>query len=142
MLAIKAKPIDFELQTHLIAQVMQTVKGIVSEEDKKAYMIALDRTRATLNGMKPQDELEALLIAQMIAVHNLAMNYMAKAAQTQDVDRMATYYNGATKLLRTYVAQLEALKKYRMDYRQKIQVTHVHDGGQAIVGDVNHGGKR
>jgi len=50
--------------------------------------------------------------------------------------------NHATKMLRTFTAQMEALKKYRTGGQQKVTVEHVHvnEGGQAIVGNVSQGG--
>ena len=50
------------------------------------------------------------------------------------------YGNVASKLLRTYTAQVEALAKLRRKGEQKVRVehVHVHPGGQAIVGAVNH----
>jgi hypothetical protein len=47
------------------------------------------------------------------------------------------------KLARTFPAQVEALKKYRASGDQTIKVQHVtvNEGGQAIVGTVNHGGR-
>ena len=44
-------------------------------------------------------------------------------------------------MLRTFTAQMEALKKYRTGGEQKMTVEHVHvnEGGQAIVGTVNQG---
>ncbi|WP_216825867.1 hypothetical protein [Sulfitobacter sp. SK012] len=44
---------------------------------------------------------------------------------------------------RTYLAQMDALKKYRAKAQQTVRVERVsvHEGGQAIVGDVNHGGR-
>ena len=49
--------------------------------------------------------------------------------------------NHATKMLRTFTAQMEALKRYRTGGQQKVTVEHVHvtAGGQAIVGVVNRG---
>jgi hypothetical protein len=43
--------------------------------------------------------------------------------------------------MRTFTAQLDALNKYRGKGEQKMEVkhVHVHEGGQAIVGNVNHG---
>ena len=45
----------------------------------------------------------------------------------------------ATKLLRTYTMQVEALQHYRGKGQQKIRVehVHVHSGGQAIVGAIH-----
>jgi hypothetical protein len=46
------------------------------------------------------------------------------------------------KLARTFAAQLEALKRYRSNGEQKVTVEHVtvNTGGQAVVGNVTHGG--
>jgi hypothetical protein len=48
--------------------------------------------------------------------------------------------NSANRLLRTFAAQVETLKTYRSKGEQKVAVEHVHihRGGQAIVGAVNH----
>jgi hypothetical protein len=39
--------------------------------------------------------------------------------------------------------QMDALKKYRSSGEQRIFVQHVtvNDGGRAVVGTINHGGK-
>ena len=53
---------------------------------------------------------------------------------------IATRYN---KLARTFATQMEALRKHRNGGQQRVRVehVHVHPGGQAIVGDVHHGGR-
>jgi hypothetical protein len=135
---------DADLRAHLLEQIMQTFRGTVSSDgqNNEASIIALNRTMAILNGIQPQDEIEAMLAVQMIGVHNIAMDFIGKATRTERVDFMSTYMNGATKSLRTFVAQMEALKKYRTGGQQKMIVEHVHvnEGGQAIVGTVNQGG--
>ena len=135
---------DRELQNRLLAQVCQTFDGTVSDGvfDKEKVVSAYNDTLAILTGIQPQDEIEAMLAVQMIGVHNMAMDYMGKATRTERVGFMTTYMNGATKSLRTFAAQMEALKKYRTGGQQKMIVEHVHvnEGGQAIVGTVNQGG--
>jgi len=48
----------------------------------------------------------------------------------------------ATRLMRTFTSQVEALQKYRNKGKQTIQVQHVNvqSGGQAIVGAIQGGG--
>jgi hypothetical protein len=48
-----------------------------------------------------------------------------------------------TGLSRTYLAQMDALKKYRAKAQQTVRVERMADneGGQAIEGDVTHGGR-
>jgi hypothetical protein len=52
------------------------------------------------------------------------------------------HYTGFNKLARTFAAQVEALRKHRTGGEQQVTVQHVNvsDGGQAIVGKVQHGG--
>ena len=52
--------------------------------------------------------------------------------------------NFATKMLRTFISQVETLKRYRGGGEQKMIVEHVHvnEGGQAVVGTVNTGGRK
>ena len=46
------------------------------------------------------------------------------------------------KMLRTFMAQMETLKKYRTGGQQKMVVEYVHanETGQAIAGTLNQGG--
>ncbi|MHC4457706.1 MAG: hypothetical protein ACYS0I_11600 [Planctomycetota bacterium] len=136
---------DSDLQSHLLEQIIQTFSGTVSKDshNKEASVIALNRTMAILSGIQPQDELEAMLAAQMIGVHNMAMETLKRAILgEQTFEGKQVNVNQATKMLRTYIAQMEAIKKYRTGGQQKMIVEHVHvnEGGQAIVGTVHQGG--
>ena len=77
---------------------------------------------------------------QMVGVHNLAMDSMARAgAPGQTFEVIAANVNLATKLLRTYTTQMEALDRHRRPSGQPmVGNVNVNDGGQAIVGPVNH----
>ena len=96
---------------------------------------------AAVRSLGPRDGLEALLAVQMVHTHNLAMNYLRRAAiKDQTTAGIELFTNFATRLLRTYTLQVDALKTYRSKGEQKVEVkhVHVHRGGQAIVGAVNH----
>ena len=87
----------------------------------------------------PRDGLERLLATQMVGVHSLAMQFLARAAsKDQSGEALDKNVSRATKLMRTFVDQIEALKLYRSTGQQKVVVEHVHvnQGGQAIVGVV------
>ena len=136
---------DSDLQNHLLDQVIQTFKGIVSTDglDNDKVALAYNYTMAILTGIQPQDELEAMLAVQMIGVHNMAIETLKRAMlSNQTFEGKQVNVNQGTKMLRTYIAQMEALKKYRTGGQQKIVVEHVNvsEGGQAIVGVVNQGG--
>lgn len=94
------------------------------------------RSVAVLNGIDPQDQVEAMLATQMIATHDLAMVLITNASRGDNSVRLQHYTELANKTLRTFTSQVEALGRYRNKGRQKIVVEHVtvNEGGQAIVG--------
>ena len=97
---------------------------------------------ALVTGIQPRDETEALLAAQMAAVHNATMTAARRLSLVETIPQQDSASNMFNKLARTFVAQVEALKRYRSTGEQSIRVQHVtvNDGGQAIVGDVQAGG--
>ena len=133
--------VDSDLQLHLLTQVLSCFVSNNGTYNEKAGQ-AGNAAMAILNGVQPQDEIEGMLAVQMVGVHNMAMDCISKATQTERVDFMNIYMNAATKSLRTFVTQMEAMKKYRTGGQQKMTIEHVHvnQGGQAIVGNVNQGG--
>jgi len=56
------------------------------------------------------------------------------------LDNSNRQVNIATKLLRLSQETLLTLMKYRNKGQQQVFVTHVNDGGKAIVGNINQGG--
>ena len=94
---------------------------------------------AMYQSIDPKDGIECLLATQMVATHNMSLE-MAKRTmvEAQTFEGVNANINRATKLMRTFTAQVETLKKYRTGGNQTIQVQHVNvnEGGQAIVGDV------
>jgi hypothetical protein len=103
----------------------------------------LNAALAAVTGVAPRDEAEAMLATQMVSVHWLAMTMLQRAAMDQpSFEIYDSIVNRATKLLRTYTAQLEALKRYRSAGEQRVVVQHQHvtvTADQAAV-QVNGGG--
>src|SRR4051812_41846715 len=63
----------------------------------------LNAALAAVTGIAPQDEAEAMLAAQMVGVHWLAMTMLQRAALEQpSFEIYDSIVNRATKLLRTY----------------------------------------
>jgi hypothetical protein len=83
----------------------------------------LNAALAAVTGIAPRDEAEAMLAAQMVGVHWLAMDLLRKA---NDRSLLNDAGNLAVKLLRTYTTQLEALKRYRSAGEQRVVVQHQH----------------
>lgn len=90
---------------------------------------------AVLDGMKAENEVEAMLLVQMVATNDAAMKCLAAIAQPFGPENFG---NLGVKLLRTFTAQAEALAKLRRKGEQVVRVVHVHPGGQAVVGDVHN----
>jgi hypothetical protein len=93
-----------------------------------------------MTGIGPQDALEGLLAAQMVSAHNQAMKCLLPAnREGEPRDGRKLYMSFADRFMRTFVAQMEALSRYRKGGPQKVVFEHVHvyPGGQAMVGNVN-----
>jgi hypothetical protein len=88
-----------------------------------------------VKGIRPRDDNEGMLAAQMTAVHIATMTAARRLANVETIDQQDSASNMFNKCARTFTAQVEALKKYRSTGEQSIKVQHVnvHDGGQAIV---------
>ena len=107
---------------------------------------ALGRTGANLRPfiaylaaeLEPTDAAEAMLVVQMAATH-AAMTFTAqKVADASSWQIRESYERSMTRLSRTYLAQMDALKRYRAKAQQVVRVERVtvNEGGQAIVGSV------
>ena len=88
--------------------------------------------------LEPRDAVEAMLISQMTATHVLMTTLAGRASDQTNVQTRESQERSMTRLSRTYLAQMDALKKYRTIAQKAVRVEQVtvHEGGQAIVGDV------
>ncbi len=103
----------------------------------------LNAALAVVDGVRPENEVEAMLAMQMYAAHESAMDMIERTMQATTREAAQAYSAIATKMQRTFVAQVEALAKLRRRGEQTVRVEHVHvyPGGQAIVGNVTHPGR-
>jgi hypothetical protein len=108
-------------------------QGPKADEDGINFMLAV------VKGVEPRDQIEAMLAAQMAAVHMASMTFARRLAHVENIPQQDSASNAFNKLARTFAAQMSALKEYRSKGEQKMTVQHVHvaEGGQAIVGNVN-----
>src|SRR3979409_2528232 len=89
--------------------------------------------------------LSFMLAAQLVGCHNASMEcYRRAMIGEQTFEGRRENLSQANKLSRTYATLLEALNRHRGKGQQKVTVehVHVHEGGQAIVGNVEGGGLR
>lgn len=121
----------------LVAQVAASLWVEQSDSEQRARQLKAAIT--AMEGMKPRDELEGMLIAQLIAIHNAAMECCRRAMLgNQTPQGRQENLSQVNKLSRTCAALTDALERHRGKGQQRITVEHVnvHAGGQAIVGAV------
>lgn len=112
--------------------VKASVKGEKPDEVNLAFMISM------MKSIKPRDSVEAMLVAQMVSVHVMAMRCAYHLAKAEDVAQQDSAGRALGRLARTFPAQIEALNRYRSHGGPAITVQNVSvaDGGKAIVGNV------
>jgi hypothetical protein len=120
----------------IITTFMRQLQALASDKiwDKEAGEWLVDEVQlsamlAIINSVKPRNEMEACLAAQMVAVHLMQMKLSAQVLQSPYDTRTAAV---AGKLARTFTGQIEAmqgLKGKRRAVKQTIVVkkeTHQH----------------
>ena len=125
----------------LADQTLQALWIAHSDEEQRdrQYLAAT----AAMIGAKPENELEGMLIAQMVACHSATMEcYRRGMLAEQSFEGRQFNLSAANKLSRTYAMLLDALNRHRGKGQQVVRVEHVtvQAGGQAIVGAVTQGG--
>jgi hypothetical protein len=125
------------------------IRGLVSQignaasKGSKVDEAATSFALSVLEGIKPRDEVEAMLAAQIAAIHMATMTFARRLNNVETIPQQDSAEKAFNKLARTFTMQMDALKKYRSSGEQRITVQHVtvNDGGQAVVGTINHGGE-
>ena len=116
--------------------------GNINADAQTDQVRAANFSSSFMHGLKPKDQTEAILFAQMAGTHNLIMEFMRKAIYPdQYLDAAEKYTHRACKLMNLFLRQIEALDKYRgKSTQQKVIVEHVNigEGGKAIVGNIEN----
>jgi len=115
---------DLDLAECLAAQIVNAAN--LQAPNEPVSVANLNAALAAVTGIGPRDEAEAMLVAQMVGVHWIAMELLSKAGSTTDRALLNDRGNLAVKLLRTFAAQLETLKRYRSAGEQRVVVQHQH----------------
>lgn len=129
---------DRAFQAGLVGQIACLgAHGRKVDSDNSNFVLSVVRS------IEPRDELEALLASQMGAVHAATMMMARKLNHVNTIAQQNSAERALNKLARTFTAQMDALKRYRTGGQQKVTVEHVtvNEGGQAIVGAVDAGGR-
>jgi hypothetical protein len=106
---------------------------------KRAKRLSEERIQA----LNAHDGLQAMIAAQMLAIHELQQKSMIFVNGLDITEHSARQYytNSAIKLANTFIQQASLLAKLQGGVGQKITVerVEVNQGGQAIVGNVQGG---
>ncbi len=117
-------------------QTVNTIRADVDEGENERQFKAIASALCEIN---PNDPMEAMIAAQLLAGHNAAMEcYRRAMAPNQTFEWRREHLTQANKLSRTCTMLLDSLNRHRGKGQQKVTVehVHVHKGGQAIVGSV------
>ena len=114
--------------------------------------LAFNAALAVIDGVRPHDEIEAMLAAHMAVTNIVLLELVARTRgsiaghryEGNGIKRLDVLGNLTNKFMRTYTMQVEALARKRRKGEQNIKVKHVHvySGGRPIVGNVSHRGGR
>jgi hypothetical protein len=124
---------DCEAMHGILRQLVRaSVSGGSPDEVNVSFMISM------VKSIRPRDSIEAMLVAQMVSVHVMAMRCAHHLANADDLAQHDSAARALGRLARTFPAQIEALNRYRSHGEPAITVQNVkvEDGGNAIVGNV------
>src|SRR3954447_9698037 len=129
------------------AVLVNQVAGAIFQGPKpdREMVVAMQEAAFTaMGGIPPADPLEGMLAAQMVAVHEAAMEAFRRAALAEQTfaGREAGLKYGA-KLSRVCAAMVETLDRHRGKGQPqvvRVERVTVEAGGQAIVGVAQGGG--
>ncbi len=98
---------------------------------------------AVLAAFKPADEIEGMIAAQAVALHSAGMECLRRSMiPEQPPEAALKLRKDGANLMRSMTDMLDALDRKRGKGPQVVRVERVvvHEGGEAVVGNVQAGG--
>jgi hypothetical protein len=126
-----------DLADCLVSQILNATH--LQSPNEPICELTLNAALGAVAGIAPRDEAEAMLAAQMVGVHWVAMDLLRQVGATGNRILFNDAGNLVVKLLRTYTAQLEVLKRYRSAGEQRVIVQHVNVTADQAAVQVNGG---
>lgn len=126
-----------------VADGLLTQAAILGSHSRRVDEAASNFALGFVDAMEPKDAAEALLLAQMAATHQATMMLARRLNHVENIPQQDAAERALNKLARSYAAQMDTLKRYRSKGQQTVRVERVtvESGGQAIVGNVESGGR-
>ncbi len=123
---------DFDFAGLMVRKIMGAACIGSPSVDNKVYTTLYNGITSALNALKPQDEIEGMLIGRLVALHFQSMEYLGWASNNDSTpEQRDCNINRATKLSRLYNESLESLMRYRRKGEQKVIVQHINMQGDA-----------
>ncbi len=114
--------------------------GMSADEKKHTEGKLYQATKILTDALGAKGLVEHLLSTQLLDIHELQQKLIVFANRSMNYPEENQYYiNAVTKLSNAFVSQITLLQKLQGQNQQKVTVEHlhVHQGAQAIVGQVN-----
>lgn len=130
--------------TKLISDVVACISTASVQGHENYKDLAVGATMEALKALEPADPVEGMLAAQVVALHSASMECLRRASLGQAPDVASKLRKDGANLARAMTDMLAALDRKRGKGQQHIRVERVmvHEGGQAIVGNVTSGSQR
>jgi hypothetical protein len=124
---------DPDFVFELIRQVANTTPNSRSADEQGIKFMM-----SVIRGLKPRDQTEAMIGAQMAAVHSAIMTAANRLAHAETLTEMDSAERAVNKLGRTFAALVETVNRYRNGGEQNVMVQHlsIAESGPAIVGNL------
>lgn len=108
---------DHDFTAGLLYQLANALpKDLGPAEEQINFMISV------VKSIKPRDQVEAMLAAQMAVIHAAVMTLGRRLMTVDNIPQQDSAERALNKLARTFAAQLEALKRYRGSGEQQVPV--------------------
>lgn len=102
--------------------------GMSSNDEASRY----NKVATILSELKPEDEIETMLLGQFIALQESGFKCLRQANHRNEVFNLEKFGSLAVKLLRCANETAQTLMKYKNEGKQQLIVANV-SGGQAII---------
>lgn len=99
--------------------------GLIAQRGDTVVEGQMNYALAIVSGVRPKDQIEATLDIQMAAIHLAAMNAAANMGAAKTWELRESQERTLNRLARTFVAQVEALKRYRSKGVQRVIIERV-----------------
>jgi hypothetical protein len=126
-----------------VSSVLLTGAALLGSKGNRVDGSITDFVLGFVDAMEPRDAAEAMLLTQMGATHQATMALARRLNHVDTIPQQDAAERALNKCARTFASQMDTLKRYRSKGQQTVRVERVtvQDGGQAIVGNVETGGR-